>query len=85
MTQATFNAINSKSSPNGTTFVALYSDGSGAALFMITDDGELCSSNDGPLNIMTPDTHLLDSGFLYWMPLPDTFKLWFETAEEKRP
>ena len=79
------NYIPSKSIPNGTTFVALFGDSSGANLFMITDHGELCCSVSGPMNEMSPDTWLMDNNYLYWIELPSTFKLWFETADEKRP
>ena len=79
------NFIPSKSIPNGTRFAALYGDGSGARLYLITDRGELVDAEDGPMDEMSPDTWLLDAGFLYWVELPDTYKFWFETAYEKMP
>ncbi|MDE2105544.1 MAG: hypothetical protein KGL39_50425 [Patescibacteria group bacterium] len=84
MTQTPFNAIASKSIPNGTKFVAFYYDGSGAALFWIDDSGHLYDAEAEEISA-TPDTHLLDSEFGYWMKLPDGYKFWFEQCEEKRP
>jgi len=78
--ETTLNFIPQKSIPNGTTFVAISGDGSGAGLFLITDHGELCDAEDGPMNITTPDTYLMDAGYLYWIELPDSFQLWFEKA-----
>ena len=82
--EMTLNCINSKSIPNGTKFVAIYGDGSGARLFCIDDSGSLWDSESRPNHITTaPDIWLMDAGFMYWMKLPDTFKLCFENQKEK--
>lgn len=71
------NLIVSKSIPNGTKFVALYYDGSGASIFMIDKKGHLIN-HDGVDIESAPDTYLVGSGFGYWIELPKSFKLWFE-------
>jgi hypothetical protein len=76
------NYIKSKSIPNGTTFVALYEDGSGARLFMITDEGELLEETGDAVSY-APDTHLIKEGFAYWIKLPDSFQLHFQQVEER--
>ena len=81
----TLNSISAKSIPNDTKFVAIYADGSGARLFMIDEANGLYCAENGYLGIMAPDRYLLDGGFSYWMQLPDSFELWFEGREEKRP
>lgn len=77
--------IHGRSIPNGTKLIALFGDGSGGKLFMISDDGELADAENGFRGITAPDTWLQDAGFVYWMKVPDSFKLWFEQHEEKRP
>lgn len=69
--------IATESIPNGTKFVAIYGDGSGADLYCIDDDGHLWDS-DGEHIHYPPDNFLMDSGYAYWLLLPKTFKLWFE-------
>ena len=66
--------------PTGTRFVALYCDGSGASLYLIDDEGELYDATDGKLGVVSPDAYLQDTGKMYWIELPATFKFWFERA-----
>jgi hypothetical protein len=80
----TLYSIASKSIPNGTKFVAIHDDGSGADLFFIDDLGDLYDTNLKHLDA-APDTWLMNAKYAYWMLLPDSFKLWFEQCEEKRP
>jgi hypothetical protein len=80
----TLNSIAAKSIPNGTKIVAIYGDGSGASLFFVDDLGSLYNAECGYVDI-APDTYLMDHGFAYWMLLPDSFRMWFELHEEKRP
>lgn len=77
-----FNHLVSKSIPNGTRFVAIYGDGSGANLFMIDDSGHLLDAEFAD-QTPAPDTWLMDAGYQYWMKIPDTFKLWFEHTERR--
>ncbi len=85
-TQTTpMNSLHGNSIPNGTKFVAFFGDGSGAKLFLISDDGELADAENGFRGITAPEVWLQDAGFIYWMKLPDSFKLWFEECEEKIP
>ncbi len=62
-------------------FIALYSDGSGGNLFWRLDDDEsglpVYCDHDGDL-LPDPETYLVDSGYLYWIELPDNYKFWFE-------
>ena len=55
-------------------FVAFYSDGSGSVL--LKRNGNSCLSADGEAVYWTHK--LLDSGFLWYIDLPDDFELWFE-------
>jgi hypothetical protein len=67
--------------PNGQKFVALYADGSGARLCWISNDGNLM---DYRLDTVVKGSEenieefLQGSGYLYWMPLPDSFEFWGE-------
>lgn len=63
--------------PNETKFAAIYHDGSGANLFMVTKQGHLVDHDGDEINI-APDQYLRDAGYGYWLPLPPKFKLWFE-------
>ena len=67
----------SDSIPKDTKFVAIYSDGSGAALFVITKDGDLLN-HDGEKLDVSPQSWLPEAGYLYWIALPPSFKLWYE-------
>ena len=73
--------IAGRSIPNGTKIAAFYGDGSGAELFLVDDNGDLLGAEEGVAQ-SAPDFRLIDAGFVYWMKLPDSFKLWFEQAEE---
>lgn len=73
----TLNSIHAKSIPNGTKFVAIYCDGSGADIFRIDRDGYLFDAEGNTLS-ETPDIHLEGCGYCYWIELPKTFKLWSE-------
>ena len=61
-------------------FVAFYSDGSGAGLFAVTEDGMIDS--DG-------DIHHLDDlqeSYTSWLPVDDNYPYWFEIqAKEAYP
>lgn len=71
--------------PNDTRFVAIYSDCSGAMLFYLNKNGCLFEAEGyawGHVSNQLPQ-ELLDSGFLFWIPLPANFRLWFEHKEKK--
>lgn len=72
-----FHLIGAHSIPNGTKFIAIYGDGSGAGLFVITDDGDLWDGEGEKIG-NAPYQDLMDRGYNYWMQLPSGFKLWFE-------
>ncbi len=55
-------------------FVALYNDGSGATIYQRLENGDLIDSEG---ELYTDEN--LDS-YLYWIPLPDDFKLWWEIS-----
>ena len=74
---ATINSIHSKSIPNGTRFVAIYADGSGAGLFRIGDDGHLYNSDNEHID-SAPDYWLYAAGYGFWMELPKGFNFWGE-------
>jgi len=60
----------------GTSFIALFSDGSGADLFLRADNGDYHNANN---DINPPDSHwFADSGYLWFAVLPDDFRLFFE-------
>ena len=64
----------------GQKFVAVYDDGSGAHLFKRAEDDV-----DDPLFVgMNGEVEwdLEWQGYLFWLPLPDDFTLWFEGREE---
>ena len=69
--------------PNGTKFVAFYPDGSGCDLFRVTDGGVLIDSH-GKVIGNSPDQSLMDIGFTEWMPIPKTFKFWYERKDGVR-
>jgi hypothetical protein len=64
-------------SPTVGKFVAFYGDGSGAGVFCKTANGEIINADGHRIN----DESLLDQGYCQWMPLPDSFKLWYEFSE----
>jgi hypothetical protein len=61
----------------GTKFVALFGDGSGGNVFFKDDDGQLYDHEAQFLE----RGYLENAGYAYWLPLPDSFKLWFEISE----
>lgn len=64
---------------HGTRFIAFYSDGSGAELFMRTDNGDYIKAD----SMFAPNTDwFIDSGYLWFARLPDDFKLFFESGED---
>ena len=63
---------------SGKRIVALYSDGSGAVLFLVHDHGVIDHDGDEYSSIM-PDS------FEKWAYLPDDFELHFECVEEEYP
>lgn len=66
----------------GTRFVALYSDGSGASVYFFREDGHvLLPSGEEMGEALTPaalSDWLWDAGYLFWMPMPEWQKLFFE-------
>ena len=82
---AKLNSIAGCSIPNGSRFIALYGDGSGARLFLIDDAGGLFEAQYEVEISRSPDTYLIDHNFCFWIPLPNSFKFWFEREEERRP
>lgn len=58
-------------------FVAFYGDGSGAGVFCKTDNGEIINA----YGYLITYESLLDQGYCKWMPLPDSFKFWYEHDE----
>jgi len=76
-----FKTIGVDAIPNGQKFVALYADGGGADMYLTTDNGDLLDS-ELDLCLMAgveiTDEYLLDKGYQWWIPLPDTFKIWGE-------
>ena len=64
----------------GQKFVAVFDDGSGAYLFKrIEDDDEpQFIDNDNVIN----GTERMHENFLFWLPLPDDFMLWFEGCDK---
>ena len=73
----TLHSIAVKSVPNGTKFVALYADGSGAKVFMVDKAGNLVDCYGKDLGD-EPDATLVQRGFASWLELPQTFNLWFD-------
>lgn len=71
----TLHSIAVKSISNGTRFVALYGDGSGAKVFMIDQEGHLVDAYGQDLG-GEPDATLTGRGFASWLELPQTFNLW---------
>lgn len=61
---------------NGSRLVAFFDDASGARLFIRDDAGRYIDAF-GEEDDM--------SGYSHWMPIPDTYKFWFENIEEPRP
>ena len=71
-------------------FVALYDDGSGAALFVWGDDGHLFDAEGDDLGVMDGEElegFLYESGHWFWMELPEGYAVGFgvtTTARETR-
>lgn len=63
---------------SGKRIIALYNDGSGAALFLVHDDGVLDQDGDEYASV-SPDH------FEKWAYLPDDFELHFEGVEDEYP
>jgi len=57
---------------NNSKFVALFSDGSGANLFQINEDG-VVNGHDMP---DLDQDWLIEAGYLYWQYLPENFDIW---------
>ena len=63
--------------PSGN-FIAFFSDGSGAELFCVCDDGSVVASEGCTVcEVAIVQEDLMDRGYLHWMPLPDDFEFWF--------
>lgn len=59
-------------------FIAIYGDGSGAELFYGRKNGVLVSADGELIEGYDQQEWLEESGFCFWVPLPDDFELWFE-------
>ena len=76
----TLRLITNDDPPKGK-FVAFWSDGSGAKLFHLTRSGLIKSNGD----FCEEDDFVgvfLNRGYVWWMPLPDSFKLFYELTGE---
>lgn len=60
-------------------FVAIYSDGSGAQLYCWDAVTGTLYDAEGNIHIGQDDylEWLLDSGYMWWLPLPDDFPFWW--------
>ena len=78
MAAAKLNSIYTDPIPNGTKFVALFSDGSGADVYFKNDG--LIFHFDYPEGEEAPDNQewLAEAGYSEWIELPNDFKLWWE-------
>jgi len=63
--------------PKNEHFIALYGDGSGAEIFACVAENEYCNSDGEALEVPDIQEWLLDTSFMYWVPLPSDFKFWF--------
>ena len=64
----------------GQKFVAVFADGSGAELFLRIDsnrDTAVYIHHDG-----IEDCDLDEQNYLFWLPIPDDFTLWFEGCDK---
>lgn len=67
----------------GIRFMALFADGSGGTVFWRTPLGKLKDEHgddvfDGYANDEALGNWLIEAGYLFWLPLPDGMKLFFE-------
>lgn len=78
MTELTHGSFYNGDKPTGK-FVALYTDGSGCALFQRVDGPD---GTDAYVDHEGEEIHgydwFLDAGFSIWVSIPDEYKLWFE-------
>jgi len=74
MTAAKLNSIYTDKITNGTKFVALFSDGSGASIYYTDKAGKLFNANCEEY-ASTPNDYLDDAGYSEWIELPADFKL----------
>lgn len=63
--------------PTSGKFIALYGDGSGGDVFMFDDSRNMIAA-DGVQTPIDGAEYLLDANYCYWLPLPDSYKLWCE-------
>ena len=61
--------------------IAIYEDGSGACLFGLHDDGCTFFDSETGMNIHSPEW-FTDSGYLWWLPLPDDFVFFYERNQD---
>ena len=78
ITTTRLRSIATDSIPNSTKFVALYGDGSGAKLFMTNPNGHVVNALGDTYKFSDVNTFLMKREYLYWIELPDNFKLLFE-------
>ena len=62
----------------GRRIVAVYADGSGASMFLVTEEGCL-GAEDGELH----DENLFEYGYIEWAYLPEYRRLWFEGSNDQ--
>jgi hypothetical protein len=57
----------------GSNFTAFFTDGAGANIFRVLDDGDIWDAEGNPI----PDFDwFLDAGYGAWQYLPDDFEMW---------
>ena len=62
----------------GTRFVAFYGDGSGASLYLRTDNGDYYTAEG---DVILDKEWFMDSGHHSYAYLPENFRLFFEDSE----
>lgn len=55
-------------------FMALFNDGSGGRIFMAIDGGYMRAEEGDTVDF----DYFLDAGYLMWVSIPDSYKLWCE-------
>lgn len=64
--------------PKEQNFIAIYGDGSGAALYCWLESNEIVDAEgDVVFRSDTLQDDLCDAGFCFWVPLPDDFDFFF--------
>lgn len=63
---------------NGTKFIAIFDDGSGADIFHFRKDGILQQAGWSEEDCVDDVFWLCDAGYSEWIELPNDFKMWGE-------